>query len=407
MSFQPGANLYTQGFGSRAEGVEVPHIERRDPTTTDVNYPVGKTWLNNISNTQFILYSFSVSNGVTVANWDTFTLPSGGLDTLSNGTTKVSPDGTGNIAINGTSNQITVTSNPGSNNLTLSIPSSVITPGNLTVTGDLLVNGTSSLNGAVTVHSASSDININQSVADSGVIRIGTNGGNSPIIGISAGVLALGQQNNNVNINTSGFGSVNISGGNGNTTINGSGGTGTVDIGSNGGGAITITGNVRIGQNSQEVDINTTGSGNTVIGNQSGASQLSLKAGSGGTDIGLGGFHVVMNGRLDVNAGLALHNNVIDPSVSPYTALTTDVFFNCVTSSPITINLIALPPGSVVIVADTDGLAGTNNITINAPAGHTINFKGVVAAPSATISDNFGSLTMINASDNYYVIAQG
>ena len=44
MTTQPGANIYTQGFGSRPENVEVPHLDVRAPTTTDVLYPIGKKW---------------------------------------------------------------------------------------------------------------------------------------------------------------------------------------------------------------------------------------------------------------------------------------------------------------------------------------------------------------------------
>jgi hypothetical protein len=50
MGFQPGANLYTAGFGSRPENVEVPHIDTRAPAASDVNYPVGKSWINKSAN---------------------------------------------------------------------------------------------------------------------------------------------------------------------------------------------------------------------------------------------------------------------------------------------------------------------------------------------------------------------
>jgi len=69
MTFQPGANLYTAGFGIRPENVEVPHIEARDPSTTDINFPIGKHWLNTVSQNEFTLYSFTSSGGITQANW--------------------------------------------------------------------------------------------------------------------------------------------------------------------------------------------------------------------------------------------------------------------------------------------------------------------------------------------------
>lgn len=67
--FQPGAMLYTQSFGVRPENVEVPTIQVRNPTSSDVNYPIGKTWINTTANDSFLLTSFSSSGGVLTANW--------------------------------------------------------------------------------------------------------------------------------------------------------------------------------------------------------------------------------------------------------------------------------------------------------------------------------------------------
>jgi hypothetical protein len=69
MSVQQGANLYTQGFGSRPEGVEVPVIASVNPTAQNVNYPQGKQWVNEHNNTVWFLTSFASSQGVTTATW--------------------------------------------------------------------------------------------------------------------------------------------------------------------------------------------------------------------------------------------------------------------------------------------------------------------------------------------------
>jgi hypothetical protein len=66
---QPGANLYTQGFGSRPENVEVPHIDTRDPTQQDVNYPIGKHWVNTVGGEEFTLVSQSSVGGVLISLW--------------------------------------------------------------------------------------------------------------------------------------------------------------------------------------------------------------------------------------------------------------------------------------------------------------------------------------------------
>lgn len=76
MTIQLGANLYTQGFGSRPENVEVPHIDIRDPSSSDVNYPIGKRWINQAAGNEFTLLNFSSLGGTVTANW---TLIGGGL----------------------------------------------------------------------------------------------------------------------------------------------------------------------------------------------------------------------------------------------------------------------------------------------------------------------------------------
>lgn len=68
MTFQPGAVLNTQGFGSRPENLEVPHYDVRVPATTDTNYPVGKEWIFT-GNSIWKLLSLSSAGGTLSANW--------------------------------------------------------------------------------------------------------------------------------------------------------------------------------------------------------------------------------------------------------------------------------------------------------------------------------------------------
>lgn len=363
MSFQPGATLYTQGFGSRPEGVEVPHIERRSPSTTDILYPIGKRWLNLANEQEFILYSFSTVNGVTSANWSSPVGASGAVDTLSdNSNTKVSPDGTGNIQLFGDANQVTAISNPGANSVNLGLSSSMVAPGSLTVT-----NGFQVATGAVIIN---------------------------PTL---------------LNIDSSSGASLNMDS-NGNTSLNPDDGS-DVSIGFSSTGGEVFLGNATTTQmhvEAVEIDINTTGSGNTIIGNL-GASTLLLQAGSGNVQVAgvleSNSGSLVIGSPLSVNNGLKVANNVINPP--SYVQQVTDVFLDCATSAAISIQLINMPSGTILIIADTEGLGATNNITVNAPGGQSINFSGGVAGPTAIINANFGSLTMIVASNNYYVLAQG
>lgn len=134
MTFQPGANLYTQGFGSRPENVEVPHVEGRAPSSSDNAYPVGKVWVDTTNNAAYTLTSLSTSGNVTSATWVTTGGGSGAVATLTGDTGTATPSG-GNIKIAGTASQITTAAS--GSTVTVSLPSSITTPGSLTTTTTL------------------------------------------------------------------------------------------------------------------------------------------------------------------------------------------------------------------------------------------------------------------------------
>lgn len=69
MGFNEGANLYVGSFGMKPENVEVPTYRTRNPAATDVNFPLGKRWINYIGNLEYTLTSLSTANGITVATW--------------------------------------------------------------------------------------------------------------------------------------------------------------------------------------------------------------------------------------------------------------------------------------------------------------------------------------------------
>ncbi len=82
MSFQPGATLNTMGFGNRPESVEVPHIDLRAPNSSDINYPLGKHWLDRIAGNEYVLANFISLGGVTTANWVLLGSSASSLNTL-------------------------------------------------------------------------------------------------------------------------------------------------------------------------------------------------------------------------------------------------------------------------------------------------------------------------------------
>lgn len=141
MTFQPGAVLNTQGFGSRPENVEVPHIENREPSTTDVNYPLGKGWVNPSANEEYVLTSLTVSNGIMSANWEVRATP-GTLDTLSDNSNITVAPVANNIQLAGTADQITTTAGSGEITFSLIGP---YTPASYTAHSVLLGEGTASI----------------------------------------------------------------------------------------------------------------------------------------------------------------------------------------------------------------------------------------------------------------------
>lgn len=101
MSTQGPANLYTLGFGTRPENVEVPVVSTRPPAATDHRYPIGKKWIDTLNNGSYTLTSVSTTAGVISANWEANTPGTSEVDTLTGDTGgAIGPTG-GNINIVG------------------------------------------------------------------------------------------------------------------------------------------------------------------------------------------------------------------------------------------------------------------------------------------------------------------
>lgn len=177
MGFQPGANLYTAGFGSRPENVEVPHLDVRAPSTTDNLYPLGKLWLY-VNNSLWYLLGQSSANGQLISNWVEITSASGSI-----------------VAVNGTPNQITAVTAAGV--VTLSIPSTFIAPGSIAST-TTLTGGTGIT--ATTGNIVASSGNVSASGTVTGGTGVIATTGN---LTATAGNLALNGVTSKININVS------------------------------------------------------------------------------------------------------------------------------------------------------------------------------------------------------------
>ena len=101
MSIPTGAVLNTVAYGNRPEGVEVPVYSNRNPSTQDVQYPIGKTWINMSSNAVYVLTSQLSQNGVTTSNWAVSASPTGAVSTLTGNSGGAVVPAAGNINILG------------------------------------------------------------------------------------------------------------------------------------------------------------------------------------------------------------------------------------------------------------------------------------------------------------------
>lgn len=101
MTIQPGAVLNTQSFGNRPESVEVPRISTVSPTSSDVNHPIGKRWINTAANLSFELTSISTIGGIATATWTQTGTPGGALNTLTTQDSTVVVPSAGNINVVG------------------------------------------------------------------------------------------------------------------------------------------------------------------------------------------------------------------------------------------------------------------------------------------------------------------
>jgi hypothetical protein len=202
MTIQPGANLYTQGFGSRPENVEVPVISNVAPTANNyTNIPVGKRWIDTASNTEYVLTSISTVGGSPTATWTLLGSASGSLNTLSDQSASVVTPSAGNIQLNGTAGQITTTA--GSGSLAFSLPSAVTAPGSLAstttltagtslaVTTNATVGGTLGVTGLSTLAALTQVGTTNINSTGAAVSTIGTGGTGAVHIGNATGNTAV------------------------------------------------------------------------------------------------------------------------------------------------------------------------------------------------------------------------
>jgi hypothetical protein len=111
-------SLYPLASGVTSSNPFVDQFETRDPTPSDVNFPIQKKWLNTATNDFWELKSFNSFSGVTTANWIKIA-GSSFIESLKGNDGIVVPP-TGNIInVVGDGTYITTVGNAGTSTLTI------------------------------------------------------------------------------------------------------------------------------------------------------------------------------------------------------------------------------------------------------------------------------------------------
>ena len=252
MTFQSTNNLY--GFPQSLSRVfPPPVISQRNPTTSDFKYPIGQTWVNETGENAYILVEVSGNS----ATWSLMASESGTIERITTGSGVVTPVAD-NVNLFGTANQL-ATSGSGPT-VTFSIPSTFITPGTAEISSTLTVDGNTSLQALTQVGTLS----LNATGGASSFIGSAAAG---PIVITSSGTIGIGSSGENIILDTTTDGS-SILMGTTNVIQTISLGTGaaskTINIGS-----VSDASSVNILSGSGNVNINTTGSGETILGSTS------------------------------------------------------------------------------------------------------------------------------------------
>lgn len=97
----------------------VDEFKPRDPTTSDIQYPIQKKWLNTTTNAFWELKNFNSNSGITTANWVLISNSGAGLETLTGDDGIIVPPTNNNIDVLGDGIVITTTGNAATSTLTI------------------------------------------------------------------------------------------------------------------------------------------------------------------------------------------------------------------------------------------------------------------------------------------------
>jgi hypothetical protein len=360
MTLPSASNNYSIAYGASSNSAQIPVFKNRAPTAQDSKYPLGKPWIYPASNAAYLLTS--LSGNPVVASWLSLGTAGGALNSLSDGSTVVTPTA-GSIEILGTAGQITSTGTNSPGAITLSLPSAITTPGSLTTTSSLSVGTTLGVTGLSTL----------AALTQVGAASINASGSGVTIIG------------------TGGTGAVEIGNATGNTAV-----TGGMSIGTTLGvtGLTTLAALTQVGTS----HINITGSGVTVIGT----------GGTGAVQIGNATGNTAVTGSLTASTTLTATAGAITATNGNLVLGTTGnkLVIHASTAASDSIGTsVAMTAGSVTVSTSAVTASSIIFVSINTIGGTA----GAVSAPVASIVP--GVSFVINSSSgsdtstvNYWIV---
>lgn len=408
MSVQQGAVLNTQGFGSRPENVEVPFITNRAPTASDVNFPLGKRWLDTANNIGYELMSQSSVGGVLQSTWAQTVTAAGALASLTGDAGGPLAPVLGNINILGAAGELT-TSGAG-NTITVGLEAAVTFPGSATTTTSMNVGTTLTSAGATTLATGGASVNTfgNAVGATSVTITSGTGGialvstGTGDItafstdtllldsagvmeLNSSAGVISIGNDavSQNINIGTAGTRALVIGNSTATTSVALNAGTGSsVNIGTN---AIAHT---------------------VTIGNIIGATAVAINTGTGGhTVTTTGAGDIVLNsadtvlidsaGVLELNSSagvISVGNDAVAQNINLGTAGARTIAIGSAASTQTILGTTNINAAGAAIT--TIGTGGTGAVNIGNATGNTLVTGSLTT--TTTLTATLGAITATN-----------
>lgn len=347
--------LYPVTNATTSSSPFVVQFQSRDPTTSDVQYPIQKVWLNTSTNQFWFLKNFTTNSGITLANWITFS----GVSTIE---TLTGDDG---IVVNPVANNINLIGNAVAN-ATHAKPLFFRSGGDPNEDLDLQVSvaaGASNINNA----GISSFNNAQFTVDANGFVSI--TGGGAAIEKVQVDAFTA---------------------------------PGTNPVVPDGTGKITVTGGqVAAGTTSNVIRTDSLAANTYTVEIQRSQAVASTTIGDNGVShFNSAQFTVDANGFVSSIGSAFNYTDVVGPTT--YVVLTTDYYISCNTSGgAITLNFPNAPTFKQLwIVKDRTGNASTNNISISTPGG-VVTFDGLTAY---TMNSNFQAINLLaNATPTYEV----